>query len=441
MHKRVVFYIFIFTIALFSFSSLVFAGTVLSSYKYAWSNNVGYINFENVTVENDTLSGYAWSKTYGWIKFNPVQSGVLNDAGDLSGSAWGEQLGWINFDNVSIDPATGKFSGVATGNLVGTINFDCPTYCDVRTDWRPTCPTVANASIYNAFPTCGPATCVSGYTVSGGACVASGGGGGGGGSFILPSQPTHVETLNENLTIDPDQSGRYIKDTDNGQIIVYLPSGSISKKITIYITEDLLSGENEYLVFSELELINSTFYDVTVKDQDGNFVNSFIQPITITLPAPINLQSARNLGVYWLNETNNQWVLIPEAVFADNKAVFEVDHLTKLAIFGDIDEETISGGNDKTPDDKKPEPSLLISDDNLSGITEDNYGDPSGNQSESKDEPRLDKVIKKTDNTDNKTASSTINKLGSPLNLIGWFLWIILLLLLIWLVYRGRKRK
>lgn len=117
----------------------VSAGTVLSSHKYAWSNNVGYINFENVIVEDDALSGHAWSTNKGLINFSPAQGGVLNDGiGNLSGFAWGEQLGWIDFDNVSINSATGKFSGTATGTLVGTITFDCPNYCDVQTDWRQT---------------------------------------------------------------------------------------------------------------------------------------------------------------------------------------------------------------------------------------------------------------------------------------------------------------
>jgi hypothetical protein len=114
------------------------AGTVLSSHKYAWSNNVGYINFEHVTVGDTALGGYAWSANKGFIRFNPAQGGVFNDgAGNLFGSAWGEQLGWIDFDNVHID-ANGRFSGTATGVLVGTITFDCPNYCDVQTDWRQT---------------------------------------------------------------------------------------------------------------------------------------------------------------------------------------------------------------------------------------------------------------------------------------------------------------
>lgn len=123
------------------------AESVLSSHKYAWSDNVGYINFEGVFVNDSALSGYAWSANKGFINFSPALGGVLNDSnGNLSGAAWGEQLGWIDFDNVSINE-DGKFSGTAFGTLVGTITFDCPNYCDVETDWRKnSLPSISSSS-------------------------------------------------------------------------------------------------------------------------------------------------------------------------------------------------------------------------------------------------------------------------------------------------------
>ncbi|MEI6420119.1 MAG: peptidoglycan-binding protein [bacterium] len=55
------------------------------------------------------------------------------------------------------------------------------------------CSAVSNAATYNTFPTCGPATCNSGYTVSGGSCVVlSSGGGGGGGSGMAVVVPTNI---------------------------------------------------------------------------------------------------------------------------------------------------------------------------------------------------------------------------------------------------------
>ncbi|MFA5358567.1 MAG: hypothetical protein WC310_01940 [Patescibacteria group bacterium] len=183
--------------------SFLLTANITGDYKYAWSNNTGYINFESVTISDSALTGYAWSKNFGWIRFDPPNGGVLNDNGDLSGYAWGDQLGWINFGSVSINTSNGKFSGTATGDLIGTMTFDCPTYCDVRTDWRPACPVVSNAATYNAYPTCGPATCNSGYIVSGGSCVATGGGGGSGGSPSAPTTPIEPSSPTEPISENP----------------------------------------------------------------------------------------------------------------------------------------------------------------------------------------------------------------------------------------------
>lgn len=137
--------------------ALASVGNMVASRQYAWSNNVGYINFENVTVGDSALSGYAWSANAGFINFSPAMGGVFNDGhGNLSGSAWGEQLGWIDFAQVKIND--GKFSGTATGTLAGTITFDCPNYCDVETIWRPAPLPVANVPIAPNFRSGGRAT-------------------------------------------------------------------------------------------------------------------------------------------------------------------------------------------------------------------------------------------------------------------------------------------
>ena len=286
--------------------SHVSAGTVLSSHKYAWSNNVGYINFENVIVGDSALSGYAWSANKGFIKFNPARGGVLNDGvGNLLGSAWGEQLGWIDFSNVHID-ANGKFFGTATGTLVGTITFDCKNYCDVQTDWRkaitPIAPIVS---------------------------VSNGGGGG-----LIASSPaiisTPIEAQNKPLAISSEQSSTVTKDTSSGQVTIDFLA---NKKPTFVISDEPSILPNEYLVSPNTKLVNGAFYDISAKDENGNYVHTFLNSIIISLPVPIKLASATHLGVYWLNETNQQWVVIPDAIFVNNKAIFKVDHLTKFAIF------------------------------------------------------------------------------------------------------------
>ena len=101
--------------------------------RYAWGQNVGWINFKpsqgpGVTVTSTGLTGYAWGENIGWINLSPSFGGVTNDGvGNLSGYAWGENIGWINFapgnGGVKIDPFTGLFSGWAWGENIGWINF------------------------------------------------------------------------------------------------------------------------------------------------------------------------------------------------------------------------------------------------------------------------------------------------------------------------------
>lgn len=124
-------------------------GIIDGTYKYAWGENIGWINFGcdncSASITDSGLSGNVWSTQYGWINLSPSNSGVVNDAeGTLSGYAWGSNIGWINFTGVTIN-SSGEFLGYATIKSDNSrINFNCVNgnSCDgadfkVKTDWRP----------------------------------------------------------------------------------------------------------------------------------------------------------------------------------------------------------------------------------------------------------------------------------------------------------------
>lgn len=115
-------------------------GTIDSSAKWVWGANVGWINFAatqgNVHITDTALTGSVWNDLYGWIKLDPSTSGVKNTGeGVLSGYAWSSNLGWIDFTGVIIN-SNGIFTGQASGANTGIVNFNC-TNCSVKTDWRP----------------------------------------------------------------------------------------------------------------------------------------------------------------------------------------------------------------------------------------------------------------------------------------------------------------
>ena len=143
----------------FAFASTT-SGTIDSSDKYAYGENIGWLDFGttagNVAVTDSAISGYAWSENIGWISLNcsndssctTVNYSVANDgAGTLSGYAWSENAGWINFaptgGGVTIN-SSGEFLGYAYGENVGWITFNCATTSScgtvdykVKTDYRP----------------------------------------------------------------------------------------------------------------------------------------------------------------------------------------------------------------------------------------------------------------------------------------------------------------
>jgi len=130
------------------------AGTEDNVLGWAWSENIGWISFNNTSGEggvnygvhidsNGIFSGYAWSENIGWISFNQTElsgcpSGVCRAEVDLLShglevSGWARALaygdgwdGWISLNGVKINGETQKFEGWAWGDfVVGWISFNC----------------------------------------------------------------------------------------------------------------------------------------------------------------------------------------------------------------------------------------------------------------------------------------------------------------------------
>jgi len=138
-----------------------------SGLHYAWSENMGWLNFEpqgdggnGVDVSDDQLTGYIWGENIGWISLscendgscNQVDYGVLNNGlGVLTGYAWAENVGWVSFscDNtlscanaqwgVTIDNDSGRFQGYAWAENIGWLSFSdlAGVGYAVVTSWRP----------------------------------------------------------------------------------------------------------------------------------------------------------------------------------------------------------------------------------------------------------------------------------------------------------------
>lgn len=159
-----------------SFSNLTVNRNSRQISGYAWSSDIGWINFSSgVTMLNDgsltgmtlpstytngvnfnidpskivradangNLYGYAWSLDVGWLHFNGQTATVLNTGGvidlnkqpmranvtidnitgQMSGYGWNRDMGWVNFSGVQVQP-NGRLQGQATAlNTGATLNF------------------------------------------------------------------------------------------------------------------------------------------------------------------------------------------------------------------------------------------------------------------------------------------------------------------------------
>jgi competence protein ComGC len=154
-------------------TSLIFTPTgpetsnISNSYHYAWSENVGWIDFAypggnvQVPIQEGELKGLAYILSdSSWVSLNclstdscsTVNYKVSSDSdGNLSLWAWSESYGWISFscttggaDNgnicatseygVTVDTVTGEFDGYAWAEHIGWISFNCKTGGDNQTD-------------------------------------------------------------------------------------------------------------------------------------------------------------------------------------------------------------------------------------------------------------------------------------------------------------------
>ena len=135
MKNKLILLTIIFSFLFISHQSLASttSGIISSDSHYAWGENVGFIDFINITVTDSSLSGSIYGENIGWIDLSTIKN---NNEGTLSDYAWGENVGWIDFSQVAINN-DGVFTGQAYGENIGFITFNTTNDNKVTTDWRP----------------------------------------------------------------------------------------------------------------------------------------------------------------------------------------------------------------------------------------------------------------------------------------------------------------
>jgi len=157
MKRYFLFLIILLVIFIFYSVGIINAGVTDNLSGWAWSENIGWISFNNTTGGGGTdygvniggggvFSGYAWSENIGWITFEegeligcptpPCRASL--DFGTREVSGWAKALangggwdGWIRLRDatnygVSWNPSTQEMEGWAWSDMViGWISFNC----------------------------------------------------------------------------------------------------------------------------------------------------------------------------------------------------------------------------------------------------------------------------------------------------------------------------
>ena len=248
-------------------------GTIDSTYKYAWGENIGWVNFGcdncNVHVTDSALSGYALSETVGWINLEDV---VNDGQGNLSGLAWGENVGYIKFNPTNgggIINSSGEFTGSALGENIGWIIFGGDY--KVKTDWRPQSarPACNNSSDddgdgktdYPADPGC---SSLDDTDETDPAAVSSGGGGGlppeaynspivpeGGFKILINDNATETDSRKVTLTLKGGSNTKTVWISENSQFPEGFQVSYNSSLSQVSITFDLSLGEGTKTVYAK----------------------------------------------------------------------------------------------------------------------------------------------------------------------------------------------
>lgn len=203
---------------------------------------------------------------------------------------------------------------------------------------------VSNGTVA-AYPSCA-ITCNSGYSLSGSSCIIGGGGGGGGGGgasiTATPVSAIGSVGISVPMVVTNTQTGSLSQSFSGGvKVELTVPKGAVSTATTFSATVGSLTSALTPVSAAGAFMVGNQVFNVTAVSSSG-VVRNFAGNLIITLTVPAQPSDTSNLGVYYFNDTSNQWVLVPGAVFNTNGTVtFQVNHLTKFAIFNVVGQPSV----------------------------------------------------------------------------------------------------
>ena len=188
----------------------------------------------------------------------------------------------------------------------------------------------------------------------------------------VSTAPTQVLTINQPSVITApavqtvQTTSSFISNNTSASLVI--PAGTISIPATLEIKAKEsgsvpLPQPTEVVVSEPTRPVGDVVFDISLKDNATNanitsFSSSNLQ-LTINIPTISSSEDITTLGLYYLNETTNQWIRVDNASFnlLSKQVTASLNHLTKFAVFKSTDkvlntEETKATNLNLIPDDK-----------------------------------------------------------------------------------------
>lgn len=159
----------------------------------------------------------------------------------------------------------------------------------------------------------------------------SGGTGGATGSTSAPAPAPETESsqlvsvTDGKLVLMPNQRGSLNNGIGNDcRVSLDVASNSFTSQLVF----DVQSGDSP-------KAIGKKYFEVIAKDGQDNKINNFTKALGITLTCSSLVAPIDNLGLYYYNEKNSNWSLVPGHVFdiASSSVKFSTRQLNRWAVF------------------------------------------------------------------------------------------------------------
>lgn len=230
------------------------------------------------------------------------------------------------------------------------------------------CSTLANAATYNSYPTCGAASCNSGYRVSGtgssATCVLIGGGGGGGGASsgsgsgnTLPISSGQTSAIG---TVSSSGTNLFMYETSQANFTATVSSGK-TESHSLKVNQLEIDKKQIWLVFGSSPItIKLTVGQTKLVDLDGDGANDIkvifnqlvVNKVDLTIKATkpkikgsgdlVKLDCATCKTVYYLGNDGKKYIFPNERAYKSwysdfsKVKVIASEELSKYLIGGNV---------------------------------------------------------------------------------------------------------